>query len=181
MLAKSPDRHTFSLNNYLKRRAEEGLTPENNEEVKQMVSYYQQTSQTEMIREQDPDWAKTNLEYDLRSNPWIVNKVKASEVYAQNLYAALCNNSFQKLEVMPILTEQHWHCSWRYAGGIVANMRESGDYIDWYCSGIKGGPSLLPDGEEQKGIAGYVPEAVVTDEIKADLKTLGWVVVNEHQ
>jgi len=171
MLARSPDRHTFSLNNYLKRRAEEGLTTENNDEVKQMVSYYQQTRQTDMIREQDPNWAKHNLEYDLRSNPYIVNKVKASDVYAQNLYAALCNNSFQKLEVIPILKEQHWHCSWRYAGGIVANMRESGDYIDWYCSGI------LSDDEIARNV--YVRESVITEEILRDLKQLGWVVVNE--
>jgi len=179
MLARSPDRHTFSLNNYLQRKTEEGLTPENDENVKQMISYYKMVSQTDLEKEQNPNWAKNNLEYDLRANQWIVNKVKASETYAQNLYAALCNNSFQKLEVIPILKEKTWHCSWRYAGGIVANMRESGDYIDWYCSGIRGGYDL--GGGIEDTHPDWVSESQITDEIREDLKTLGWIVVNGDQ
>ena len=60
------------------------------------------------------------------------------------------------------------------AGGIVADMREQGDYIDWYCSGIG-------NSEDGYGLAGnkpeqgaYVPEGVVTEEIELDLNRLGW-------
>jgi hypothetical protein len=53
-------------------------------------------------------------------------------------------------------------------------MRQQGDYIDWYCSGIGSG---LGNGDED-GTKGYVGESVVTDEIRADLKQLGWIVVD---
>jgi hypothetical protein len=53
-------------------------------------------------------------------------------------------------------------------------MREQGDYIDWYCSGIGDG---LGNGDLD-GNKGYVSESVVTDEIREDLKQLGWIVLD---
>ena len=84
----------------------------------------------------------------------------------------MCNNEFMKLDVVPILKEQTWGCSWRHAGGIIADMRQEGDYIDWYCSGIQDGG--LYDGFN-------VQESVVTTEIEADLKKLGWIVVKDNK
>jgi hypothetical protein len=49
-------------------------------------------------------------------------------------------------------------------------MRQQGDYIDWYCSGIGAG---LGNGDED-GTKGYVSEGTVTEEIEQDLKQLGW-------
>jgi hypothetical protein len=118
------------------------------------------------------EWQKNNLEYDLLSTDWILEKVRNSDTYAQNLYAALCNNDFIKNEVWPILKEDTWGCSWRYAGGMIADMQEKGDYMDWYCSGIGDG---LDNGDED-GSKKYVSESVVTDEIKTDLLKLGWLV-----
>ena len=103
----------------------------------------------------------------------MLEKVRASDTYAQNLYAAMCNNEFQKREVMPILKDQTCSYSWRYSGGIIADMREQGDYIDWYCSGIGDG---LGNGDSD-GTKGYVGEGVVTQEIEDDLYRMGWVVV----
>ena len=112
----------------------------------------------------------------LISADWIVAKVRADKRYAQNLYAAMCNTDWQRIEVLPILKNERWHCSWRGAGGIVANLRAcSEDYMDWYCSGITGG--LTYDTEEDERIMAekrYVPEGTVTEEIRADLETLGW-------
>jgi len=184
-ISKSPERNTFQKDGYLKRKADEGKTPENCEEVASMVDYYASWNTRALERESDPEWRENNMEYDLRSTDWILEKVRESHVYAQNLYASMCNNDFQKNEFMPRLAGKTWSCSWRSAGGIVADMRQEGDYIDWYCSGIRNGP--LPDNEFQKlsqeqqkhvlEYQAYVSESVVTDEIRSDLRRLGWDVI----
>jgi hypothetical protein len=114
------------------------------------------------------------MEHDLRTCELMLNKVRSSDTYAQNLYAAICNRQFQKLEVVPVLKDERWSASWRSAGGIIANMRQEGDYIDWYCSGIGEG---LGNGDLD-GTKGYVSESEVTDEIREDLKQLGWIVLD---
>lgn len=98
-----------------------------------------------------------NLEFDLLKSDVIAEKCK-NEVYAQHLYAAMCNNRFFK-------NNQEWTCSWRYAGGIVADLRNCGEnYMDWYCSGITH--------NDDKAVG----EGVVTKEIREDLLKLGWSV-----
>jgi hypothetical protein len=77
---------------------------------------------------------------------------------------------WQPTGVFPILKEELWYCSWRSSGRIVAEIRGEGDYLSWYCSGMGWG---LGNGDPD-GIYGYVSEGAVTDEIKQDLKTLGW-------
>jgi len=184
-LSSSPDRGTFAINGIVRRAKESGLDVDTDTHTQEMIQYYKNVKIMTEQREQDPAWKKDNMEYDLRSTDWILDKVRASEVYAQNLYAAMCNNEFQKLDVMPILKDDKWSCSWRYAGGIIADMRESGDYIDWYCSGIKGEmydtTEVEITEEIQQRIAitkQFVGESHVTDEIRADLKRLGWIVVD---
>ena len=146
---------------------------------------FKSSAQWRLDQESDPAWRENNLEYDLRTTEWILNKARGNKAYAQNLYAALCNNDFQRRDVMQILTNRLWHCSWRHAGGVVADMLGSGDYLDWYCSGIL---QHITDEEfhamtkEQQEIYLYdkthhVPEGVVTEEIEADLLALGWNVI----
>lgn len=110
-----------------------------------------------------------NLEEDIRACAWMLKKVQDRETYAQNLYAAMCNNVFQRNEVWPRLRDEYWSCSWRSAGGIVAELRGQGDYIDWYCSGIIGVG-------EADSFQGYVSESTITDEIRQDLFAIGWTV-----
>lgn len=172
-ISSSPDRHTFQKEGYIKRCEEQGKLPNPD-----YVEMYKSWREQDMANLEDPNWQKDNMEYDLRSTKWICDKVKASESYAQNLYASMCNNDFQKLDVMPILKDQRWSCSWRHAGGIIADMREEGDYIDWYCSGI--GSDDKGYGLDSSDGGDYVPESVVTDEIREDLKQLGWVVVDQN-
>jgi hypothetical protein len=172
----SPERHTFQKEGTIKRAEEKGEEPN-----QAYIDMWEQIKIDEANKINDPEWQKDNMEYDLRSTEWICDKVKASDNYAQNLYAAMCNMQFIKLDVMPILKDQRWSASWRSAGGIVADMQEKGDYIEWYCSGIgtqEAGfgldgyiPEIEADGRE------YVPEGVVTDEIREDLKKLGWIAV----
>jgi hypothetical protein len=173
-VSKSPERHTFQANGYIKRCEEEGKVPR--EDYLDLYKSAREQDEENMV---NPEWQQNNLEYDLRSTQWILDKARGSDGYAQNLYAAMCNMQFQKLDVVPILKEELWSCSWRSAGGIVADMREEGDYINWYCSGMGEG---LGNGDIT-GVKGYVPEGVVTDEIKEDLKQLGWIPVewkDEH-
>jgi len=124
-----------------------------------------------------------NLERDMKDAKWFVDKVRASDAYSQNLYAALCNNAFQKMEVVPILKDAIWSCTWRYAGGVVADIRCEGDYMNWYCSGIRGNPeeidyeAALAQGFDLRK---YVAESVITDEIREDFQKLGWVVVEDY-
>jgi hypothetical protein len=174
MISSSPDRYTFSINNYLKRKEEEGKTLENNAEVAAMVQFLETEQERDQRKMNDPEWKKNNLEYDLRSTEWIVNKVRDSDSYAQNLYAAMCNNDFQKLDVIEVLKDNKWSCSWRYAGGIVAHMRGQGDYIEWYCSGIRGGMNF-DDTDDIDRDKNYVGEGCITEEIKQDLQKLGWI------
>ena len=167
-------RGTFQRDSYLARCEERGEEPN-----KDYVDFYENMARLDEIRQQDPNFKENNLEYDLRTTEWILEKVREDR-YAQNLYAALCNNEFQRNDLMPILRDQRWSCSWRYAGGIVADMRERGDYIDWYCSGIRGsyydGESI--DDNSSSDNDQYVSEGTVTDEIRSDLKRLGWLVVD---
>jgi hypothetical protein len=173
VLSASSERNTFQRDSYIERQLKEGRSLDD-PDVQAMIHWYDSWTEESQKQEADPEWQKNNLEYDLRSTDWIVEKVRASENYAQNLYAALCNNDFQRQDVWPVLKDQKYTCSWRYAGGIIADMRGQGDYIDWYCSGIRGGMSydeVLP--EE------LVPEGTVTDEVRDDLLQLGWAVVTD--
>jgi hypothetical protein len=110
-----------------------------------------------------------DLYEDLKADLEIMNKLQEDR-YAQNVYAALCNMRWQPEEVWPVLTDEYWSCSWRSAGGLVADLRGIGeDYMSWYCSGIGGGLTY-----DETLAEGYVPEGEVTDEIRADFARLGW-------
>ena len=172
-VASSPERHTFQKEGYIKRCEEKGEEPNPD-----YVNMYKTWREQEAEQIKDPAWQKNNMEYDLRSSKEMCDKVKESDNYAQNLYAAMCNMTWQRRELWQELKGETWSCSWRHAGGIIADMQEKGDYIDWYCSGIgnkEAGfgldnyvPTLDPDGRE------YVPEGQVTEEIELDLNRLGW-------
>ena len=165
-LNSSPDHSTFQKEAYLARMAEQDKRPSED-----YLDLFKTLRDQKIDQEADPEWQKDNLEYDLRSTRWICDSAKNNKTYAQNLYAALCNNDFQKNEVWNRLEGKTWSCSWRYAGGIVADMCEEGDYINWYCSGIQGEP------DEDWIDLGHVPEGTVTDQIREDLFRLGWLVL----
>ena len=178
----SNERNSFRINKILEKVAQGKKTKEDAEEYIDFIKSHQQYK---LDMESTDEWKIDNLEYDLRSTQWICDKAKASDSYAQNLYAAMCNNEFTRNDVWPILTDKRWSCSWRYAGGIIADMRENGDYIDWYCSGIREDRAepfnpTLEQIELIKITDKYVSESVVTDEVKDDLFKLGWVVVTEN-
>jgi hypothetical protein len=132
-ISKSKCRHTFQRDNYINRVVEAGMRLDD-PEVKAMLDVFDEWIQQSTEEVNKVEWQQNNMEYDLRTSEEMLSKVRNSDTYAQNLYAALCNNEFQELDMWPILKDQRWSCSWRSAGGIVANMKMTGDYIDWYCS-----------------------------------------------
>lgn len=144
--ATSPDRYSFIIENYKKRLASDP----DNVEIKKTLQFYEE------CRAQDSlDIPRQfDLEYDLRKSKKIIDKCKESETYCQNLYASLCNNIFVK-------EGKEWSCSWRMSGGLISNLREKGDYIDWYCSGIFSENN-------------YVEEGTITKEVEDDLISMGW-------
>jgi hypothetical protein len=172
-ISKSPNRHSFQKEGYVKRQEEAG-EPLNED----YLDLFEKIINDHEHKFDDPQRRVNNMEYDLLTTDWILEKVRTNDAYAQNLYAAICNNDFIKLEVVPILRQDpdkdYWHASWRSAGGIVADMQQKGDYIDWYCSGI--GNDETGYGLNHRRANGYVPEGCITDEIRNDLQQLGWAV-----
>ena len=80
----------------------------------------------------------------------LVPKLKKDEEFATDVYRALCNMRWRSK-----WTPFKYSCSWRYAGGLVADLRDQGeDYIDFYCSGNEGN---------------------VTEEVRKIFNQLGWI------
>jgi hypothetical protein len=178
-ISKSPDRHSFQKEGYLKRQTEKNEAVNEN-----YLDMFDNIINSHEHKFDNPAARINNMEYDLLTTDWILEKVRADDAYAQNLYSAICNNDFIKMDIIPILKEETWSASWRSAGGIVADMQQKGDYIDWYCSGIRDISHKDDDTsdytEEQLArleiTKRYVPEGCITDEIRNDLQSLGWAI-----
>ena len=88
--------------------------------------------------------------------------------FAQNVYSSLCNRTWELVTDPSI----QYSCSWRFAGGLVAGIRDCGeDYLDFYCSGIH-------DYTESNN-NGFVPEGFITTEIIKTYFDFGWVPQDE--
>jgi hypothetical protein len=125
-------------------------------------------------RQADQDMQeKPSLEQDLLTSQDIRHRVAGSNVYAQNLYAALCNTVWRKNEAWEILRGSTWSVSWRGSGRIISALRNEGNYMDWYCSG------LISGYDNEPASIGYVAEGTVEPCIRQDLLALGWSQVED--
>jgi hypothetical protein len=111
-----------------------------------------------------------NLETDLRRSDRVVYKIRKHEIYAQNVYAALCSNDFAPKDMWAVLTQFTWNCTWGYAARMVSEIREIEpiEIRRWYLLG----PMHQKDG--------FVEESTVTDEVRGDLDILGWTVITKR-
>ncbi|MGH2833222.1 MAG: hypothetical protein ACRDK2_10655 [Solirubrobacteraceae bacterium] len=78
-------------------------------------------------------------------------RVRRDDVFARELYAALCNMRWRRSDsdAEPV------SMSWRYAGGVIAHLACKGEcYLDYYCSGNEG---------------------VVSEQVRGALGGIGWV------
>lgn len=55
--------------------------------------------------------------------------------FATDVYRALCNMQWKRSGT----SDEIYSCTWRYAGGLIAKIRDKGEnYMDFYCSGGEG-------------------------------------------
>jgi hypothetical protein len=114
---------------------------------------------------------KSDLVKDIYQADWLVDKIRQDYIYSQNVYAAMCNNKFLKLDVIDVLAEYYWTSSWRRNGYIIseiANRNES--YLDYYCSSYVNNDETIDDDKHLVG------EGYVTDEVRQDFLKLGWTI-----
>lgn len=94
-----------------------------------------------------------DLERDLVRSDRVRHLVR-SELFAPLLYGALCNTLWRHRTA-----GAEWRCSWRHAGGIVADLRGQGCYTDWYCS---------------------MGEGLIDEQVLAEIGALGWELVEAN-
>lgn len=94
-----------------------------------------------------------DLEAEMKKDAIVIQYLKDVGV-AKDFYQALCNMRWKKRgasstedRVLSKLKGEEdpavWSCSWRYAGGIIAEIRNNcyytaEDYMNFYCSGNEG-------------------------------------------
>ena len=130
------------------------MTSENKrfkESLKEISNALNEQDPWGLVEKERPLFTKS-LEWDIGVD-WMRKKIEDFS-YAEKLYNALCNNTWENVE-----TKDQYYCSWRYAGGIVAhNRRFPSDYLDFYCSGNEGD---------------------IDSEIAEDFAKLGWLCIKE--
>ena len=114
------------------------------------------------------DRVKPDLEADLYNSDYIMGKAYTNEKYCGDIYYALCNNDWIKADMLSIVAAEHWHCSWRYAGGVAAGLfngnkwQGQDNYLEFYM---------------YKAFEKTLTEGLVTDEVREDFKRIGWYLV----
>jgi len=93
-----------------------------------------------------------DFEADLKAA--IGDKILDDEI-AKEVWCALANVDWYHPE-----EKQDYSCSWRYAGGLIAEFRGSGCYLDWYCCGQDG---------------------VVSEFVRRSMRKLGWIFDNTRE
>ena len=116
---------------------------------------------------------------DLMASDIIRRKVQ-DIVYAQHLYATLASHTFARVDNKEV---KHYSSS-RGAGGIVAQLRGTGDYLDWYCSGMIPFEDVItfaqymclsPSAQQWNDAAYFfIRDGHQSPEILNDIRALGW-------
>jgi hypothetical protein len=109
-----------------------------------------------------------DLEAEMKKDAIVAAYLKDVEI-AKDFYRALCNMRWKKkdwltphdMTVARLKGDEPgvWSCSWRYAGGIIADIRNlhyntTEDYMDFYCSGS---------------------ESDISDIVKECFNRMGWI------
>lgn len=118
------------------------------------------------------DVGKYNLEKDMKNSKEIISLLMDKAI-ALEFYSALCNVEWQQIDNIPDdekiidalmgVQSDIWSCSWRYAGGLIAQIRSDNynvneNYMDFYCHGSEGS---------------------ISDLVRTTLKQLGWEPIDD--
>jgi len=89
------------------------------------------------------------FEEDLKK---LKNKMVKDIDFAKDVYKALCNTQWREADGSYV-----YGCTWRYAGGLIAEIRNRGEtYLDFYLSGREG--QVTPKVERIFNGLGWVKE-----------------------
>lgn len=98
-----------------------------------------------------------NLDEEMKTDVLVISYIENRDI-AVDFYRALCNMRWKKdinttaedkiIDKLRGIDSAVWSCTWRYAGGLIAAMRNehyntTEDYMDFYCSGEEGCVSPL--------------------------------------
>jgi hypothetical protein len=90
----------------------------------------------------------SDLEGDIIADEKLNTLIQEDASFAHEMYCALCN------VIWTSPNRNQFTASWRYAGGVVANLTGRGeDYLDYYCSGGEG---------------------IVSARVETEMKRIGW-------
>lgn len=104
------------------------------------------------------DVREPNLDHLLKDiEKYLGQKMREDLGFAVKVYGALCNVDWYHKTYPSPPNPNSVGCSWRFAGGFVAQVRgiAGEDYMDYYCSGGEG----VVDGEIEEilGQHGWIP------------------------
>lgn len=98
------------------------------------------------------DLTRCSLDEVMAKDDIVIAYLGTSSI-AQLFYRAMCNMQWRKINTLPEderiieklkgIDSDLWSCSWRHAGGVIADIRNAHyntkeDYMDFYCSGNEG-------------------------------------------
>lgn len=108
-----------------------------------------------------------DLRVDLAADARFLDRI-GDDLFARAVYDSLCNSEYRKGD-----DRTRWSCSWRSAGGIVADLRDKGEsYIDFYLGEMLDGDGEAVDAETRRET--YA-------EVMSHYMRLGWRIVGPKE
>lgn len=103
------------------------------------------------------------ITYKFEKDLYTVKNLLEDYDFAQEVYAALCNRTWQSLDDPEIIFD----CTWRYAAELITRIRDKGeDYLEFYPSNMH---------------TNRIPEGSVTVQVYIMFNDLGWTLFEEEQ
>lgn len=88
-----------------------------------------------------------DFEADLKS--LFGDKMKKDDEFCAEVWSALANIIWKNDDA------EEFDATFRYAGGLIADIIGRGDYMDWYCCGVYGSVSMYI--EKRLATLGWTP------------------------